>query len=241
MSFGWDPPPRIVGHRGAPREATENTLASFEACLRDGVRAVELDARLAADGQVVVHHDAELGRAIPGTGRVEEIASDALRAKGVPLLSDVLALGLLVDVEIKADADRAAALPAAVLDVVRRADALDRVLVTSFAPELADEYARLAGRPAGAILPFVPEREDLEAWPRLRYVMLAEDAALPEAIELCRATGREVLVWTVNDEAGARALLARGAAGIVTDRPGPLARSIGGGATARSPPRGASS
>lgn len=228
VSFRWsDEPPRVIGHRGSPREATENTLASFEACARHGVRAVELDARLTLDGAVVVHHDAELGRVVPGEGPVEALLASELRAKGVPLLEEVLALGLMVNVELKSDAANAPALPQKVLDVVRRADALDRVLVTSFDHELADEYARLAGRKAGAIFPYAPDADDLAGFPRLAVVALAEDAALPEAIELCRALDRQVLVWTVNDEASARRLLEDGAAGVITDRPGPLARSLG--------------
>src|SRR5687767_13537920 len=129
MSFHWDEPPRVIGHRGAPREAPENTLASFHACARAGVRAAELDARLAVDGRVVVHHDPELGRIVPGEGLIEEMTSDALRAKGVALLEDVLALELLLNVELKADASNAAALPTRTLEIVRRAGALDRVLV----------------------------------------------------------------------------------------------------------------
>ena len=232
MSFAWERPPRVIGHRGAPREAAENTLASFEACARAGVRAVELDARLSADGLVVVHHDAQLGRVIRGSERAEDLPAEELRARGVPLLADVLALGLLVNVEIKADAENAAELPARALDVVRRAGAIERALVTSFDPELADEYARLADRPAGAIAPYPPDADELASWPRLRFIALAEDAALPEAIATCRAAEREVLVWTVNDEASARALLAAGAAGVITDRPGPLARALAAGASA---------
>ena len=228
VSFGWlERTPRVVGHRGSPREAAENTLASFHACLRHGVRAFELDARLSADGVVVVHHDAELGRVMRGAGAIESLPSDELRALGVPRLADVLALDALVNVEIKADAENAAELPAKVLDAVREVAALDRVLVTSFEHELADAYARLAQRPAGAIVPFAPEADDLAAFPRLRFVALAEDAALAEAIEACRAVDRVVLVWTVNDEASARRVLHDGAAGVITDRPGPLARALG--------------
>lgn len=215
----------MIGHRGAPREALENTLASFEACLRAGVRAVELDARLAADGVVVVHHDAELGRTIPGEGRIEDLAAPALVEKGIPLLSAVLAMPLLVNVEIKSDADNARELPRRVLDVVQRADALERVLVTSFDHEIADDYARLSGRPAGMIVPYAPE-EELASFPRLGFVALAADAALPEAIAACRSAERRVLVWTVNDEKSARGFLASGASGVITDRPGPLARAI---------------
>lgn len=221
----WDPAPRVIGHRGSPREATENTLASFEAAARV-VGAVELDARLSADDVVVVHHDAELGRVLEGEGAIESLASDTLRARGVPLLSEVLALPLAVDLELKADAANAGALPRLALEAVRHAGAQERVLASSFDWELADAYARLSGQPAGAIAPFAPSVDELESFPRLRFVMLSEDAALPEVVETLRAAGRRVLAWTVNDTASAMRLLASGVEGIITDRPGALAKAL---------------
>lgn len=230
--FAWEAMPRVVGHRGSPREAIENTLASFQAAFAAGATAVELDARLTRDGAIVVHHDAELGRVAPGSGLIEELTLDEIRARSgglVPTLADVLdalPASARVDVELKADALNAHALPIEALKVIRAAGAVERALVTSFDPALADEYARLSGRPAGAILPFVPEAADLEAWPRLRYVALSIDAAEEDAVRMARGMGRRVLAWTVNSEKEAWTLLARGVEGIITDRPGPLLRAL---------------
>lgn len=47
----------VEGHRGARGLVVESTLASFDAALAAGVTGIELDARLTADGQVVVWHD----------------------------------------------------------------------------------------------------------------------------------------------------------------------------------------
>jgi glycerophosphoryl diester phosphodiesterase len=229
VTFRWLDPPRIVGHRGNPAEATENTMAGFLAALDAGVRAVELDVRMTRDGELVVHHDAELGRVVAGHGLVEELRRDEIPAL-VPGLAEVLTRlprDLLVDAEIKADAGNAEAVPAALLALVDACDARERVLVTSFAPELADAYAVLAHRPAGMILPFPPDAGELAAWPRLLFVMLAADAALPETLSLVRKEGGVPGVWTVNDADEAGALLAAGAACVITDRPRALARRLG--------------
>jgi glycerophosphoryl diester phosphodiesterase len=47
----------IVGHRGAPQQACENTLESFETALKLGANALELDLSMTSDQQVVVWHD----------------------------------------------------------------------------------------------------------------------------------------------------------------------------------------
>jgi glycerophosphoryl diester phosphodiesterase len=47
----------IIGHRGAPQQACENTLASFETALQLGANALELDVSMSSDGQLVLWHD----------------------------------------------------------------------------------------------------------------------------------------------------------------------------------------
>jgi glycerophosphoryl diester phosphodiesterase len=47
----------IVGHRGAPLQAPENTIASLKEAIRQGANAVEIDLCLTRDGQVVLWHD----------------------------------------------------------------------------------------------------------------------------------------------------------------------------------------
>jgi glycerophosphoryl diester phosphodiesterase len=49
--------PAIIGHRGAPRDHPENTLAAFLRALELGATGVELDVHVTGDGVVVVHHD----------------------------------------------------------------------------------------------------------------------------------------------------------------------------------------
>ncbi|HEX7529057.1 MAG TPA: glycerophosphodiester phosphodiesterase, partial [Thermoanaerobaculia bacterium] len=60
MNFFTDSPTRIVGHRGSPTKALENTFESFDRAEADGADAFELDVRLTQDGEAVVHHDADI-------------------------------------------------------------------------------------------------------------------------------------------------------------------------------------
>lgn len=47
----------VVGHRGAPREAPENTIASFARAIELGADAVEADVCVTGDGRFVLWHD----------------------------------------------------------------------------------------------------------------------------------------------------------------------------------------
>ena len=72
--------PWIIGHRGVPGEAPENTLGSFELAISQGADLIETDLHLSADGQLVVIHDDTVDRTSDGTGRVGDLSIDELRA-----------------------------------------------------------------------------------------------------------------------------------------------------------------
>ena len=52
--------PKLIGHRGAPRERPENTLPSFLRALELQADGIELDVHCTIDRVVVVHHDIAL-------------------------------------------------------------------------------------------------------------------------------------------------------------------------------------
>src|SRR5271166_2724021 len=75
----------IFAHRGSCDLARENTVAAFAAARDLGADGVELDVHRTADGEVVVHHDAE----VPGFGPIAQLMS-ADRPEWLPTLADVL-------------------------------------------------------------------------------------------------------------------------------------------------------
>ncbi len=112
--------PRIVGHRGAPQMAPENTLASFRAAAAAGAEAVECDVALTFDARPVVIHDTSLERTTDGTGLLAENTLEAVSGldagswfdpsfagEVVPTLEETIdlleVLGLGADIELKPD------------------------------------------------------------------------------------------------------------------------------------------
>ena len=63
-------PVAAIAHRGASCMAPENTLLAFQLAVEAGVDGIETDARLTADGEIVLLHDAELSRTTDGQGAV---------------------------------------------------------------------------------------------------------------------------------------------------------------------------
>ena len=54
----------IIGHRGAPEEAPENTIAAFDAAAELGADALEVDVCVTRDGVPILWHDCEPDTAI---------------------------------------------------------------------------------------------------------------------------------------------------------------------------------
>lgn len=70
--------PVLVGHRGLPTHAPEETLATFNACIDLRV-GVELDVRRTRDGQLVCLHDATVDRTTDGKGKIADLSLRELR------------------------------------------------------------------------------------------------------------------------------------------------------------------
>lgn len=104
----------IVGHRGAPAEAPENTVASFRIADEVGAGEVETDVRVSADGQLLMLHDANLDRvavdpAQRGIGDVAELpwskisSVDLGSGQRVPTLEEMYAAtSTPIQLEVKA-------------------------------------------------------------------------------------------------------------------------------------------
>lgn len=61
--------PLVIGHRGYPQFAPENTLPSFKLAMQAGADLVELDYYHSKDAQLIVMHDTTLDRTTDATNR----------------------------------------------------------------------------------------------------------------------------------------------------------------------------
>ena len=76
-------PPRalqVMAHRGAMRQAPENTAPALERSIADTVEWVEVDVRLSKDGQHVLLHDDQVSNKTDGMGWVRDQTLAELRA-----------------------------------------------------------------------------------------------------------------------------------------------------------------
>jgi glycerophosphoryl diester phosphodiesterase len=236
----------VLGHRGASAEAPENTLSSFRLALAEGADGVELDVWRCASGEVVVVHDEDLARVAASPLRVAEARLADLRAldvgawKGarfrgerIPLLAEVLEAfpDAMVNVELKSRGGRDLELARAAAEVIWRARAGARVVVSSFDWRLVGAFRLASPDVATGLL-----LEGGAGWKVRTWV--AERSLRPAAVhpELPLATddrvrrwvarGLAVYVWTVDDPAEAIRLARAGATGVITNVPEKISAAL---------------
>jgi glycerophosphoryl diester phosphodiesterase len=248
MNFFDASPTRVVGHRGSPTKALENTFESFDRAEADGADAFELDVRLTLDGEAVVHHDAEIvlgGRRVPlATLTIPELRETPIvrgELQGfVPTLRDVFlrygSYGRYL-VELKqGPSPRPFLLEFRVAALLAQLALLERAVVLSFSPDALRRIREIEPR-IQTCLNFdgTAHRPEGRLWPDLPKgcaaigpnVALVSDALFARA----KAEGLSVHVWTVNDPALAAHLARQGAASVISDDvsvTGPAIREVTG-------------
>lgn len=236
---------RIIGHRGARREAPENTLAGFRHLRSLGIDHVELDVRLSADNQLVVVHDTTVNRTTNGKGAVREMSAAELGALNaaanfpgwqettpVPLLRDVLAeWPELESIQLEVKTTRIPDLhiiAAGIAELVEELDLIDVATVTSMDTQL---LAIMHQRAPEIRRGYVAERftrDPLAMCTLYQCDLIAMNyhRVSPALIELAQSRCIEFSVWTVNNLNIARRLQDWGVDSIITDVPSLMLQNL---------------
>ncbi len=227
-------PPLVIAHRGASAYEPENTLRAFDLAIRQGAQMIELDLHLTRDDQVVVIHDPRLDHTTDLTGRVDQMTLDEIkladvgRGERVPALDETLDLTLgkaRLYLEIK---DPRAA--EETLRIIRSRRCQSEMMIASFDLELMRRLGEeVRDIELGVILgtdtlnPMVRWREAFP-WIALRRINYQ---TLCLQVKLCsgylarriKASGKQLYVWTADEESQFARMISLGVDGIVTNKP----------------------
>jgi glycerophosphoryl diester phosphodiesterase len=220
--------PDIIGHRGYPARAVENSVAGLRAAADAGADVVETDILETRDGGLVVLHDVGLGRLTQDDRNVYELTEDevtalTLRQDGhtasIPTLADYVheadAQGIRLLVEVKPHGHEPPGFARRVTAQLDRLDPDHTHMIQSLDRELIHEIARLdPDRPTAYVVGF--QIGDLPSTTTGAVVIEEwsfDDRMLGEAHE----QGRDLYVWTLNDVDDLSVNLARGVDGVITD------------------------
>ena len=238
-------PTEIIAHRGASREAPENTLASIHLGWEQGADAVEIDVHQSRDGHMMVIHDAttrktaRLNRRVGIQTLAELKALDAGRWKNrrwsgeqIPTLAEAFATvpaGKRMFVEIKCSVDCLPQFVSTVRDSLLRPQ---QVVPIGF--HLTTMRLIKWALPECEVCWVVAFRRSIRGWnPRVESIIAKAKEAGLDGIDVgargpvndaftrkVHEAGLKLYIWTVDSPAKAYRLIAAGVDGITTNRPG---------------------
>ena len=238
--------PLIVAHRGASRDAPENTIPAFQLAWEQGADAIEGDFHLSKDGEIVCFHDADTKR-VAGTqlvvrqstlaelkqldvGATHGVAFNGTR---IPTIAEVFATipqGKKIFIEVKCGAE---IIPTLLNEIDQSGLTQEQIVVISFNKQVIQQLKIKAPQYKASWLCSFNKQETGEITPALATVLktlkqiqadgLSSNAAVPASvIEAVSQQGYEWHVWTINDLNTARRMQALGVLSITTDVPGSM-------------------
>ena len=238
--------PLIVAHRGASRDAPENTIPAFQLAWEQGADAIEGDFHLSKDGEIVCFHDADTKR-VAGTqlvvrqstlaelkqldvGATHGVAFNGTR---IPTIAEVFATipqGKKIFIEVKCGAE---IIPTLLNEIDQSGLTQEQIVVISFNKQVIQQLKIKAPQYKASWLCSFNKQETGEITPALATVLktlkqiqadgLSSNTALPASvIEAVSQQGYEWHVWTINDLNTARRMQALGVLSITTDVPGTM-------------------
>ena len=209
-------------------------MAGFRRAVDQGYHYLETDVHATSDGRLIAFHDPRLDRVTDRQGVIAKLPWSEVRkariggTEQIPLLVELLEE--FPNARFNIDAKAGAAV-APLAELLVSTGATDRVCLVSFADRrLTQMRAALGPDVALALGPQALFRLFRASRLRRPFRTTAVAAQVPlsyqrvtivtsEFIATAHAAGLEVHVWTIDEPAEMRRLLALGVDGIMTDRP----------------------
>lgn len=228
----------IIGHRGARKEAPENTVEGFVHAQQHGCQYFELDIQLSADHELMVFHDSSLKRTTGQRGKLSNFPYRYLKTLDaslsmpnwhnpclIPNLQSVVNSAPHTShwqFEVKSDGrDRLGILIQHLHDFIIDHNLIKLVTVTSSNRWFLKQMSLLHPDIATGYVAELPFLDPVKTAKKLKCKTLAISLKIASATNIRRAkeAGLHVSCWTVNDLERMRALNEMGVDSIITDVP----------------------
>ncbi|KRE52066.1 glycerophosphodiester phosphodiesterase [Paenibacillus sp. Soil724D2] len=236
---------QITAHRGSSAAAPENTLSAFRQAISDKAGYAELDVQETSDGVVMVMHDDNALRTTGINKNMWEVTSSMLieasagswlssefQNERVPTLDEVIGLAkghLKLNIEMKNNG-HGKLLAEKTVDLIQSHGFEKECTVTSFDDKLLHTVKKLNPQiKTGLIvgqktetIETIMENSDFDV------ISAAYPLVTESFMKLAVTHQKEVYVWTVNQPAIMKQMLALGVSSIITDHPDQLVEIMSG-------------
>lgn len=244
----------VISHRGANKVTPQNTIEAFKKAIQFRADGFETDVHLTSDGVPVICHNYTIDKTSDGKGEIASNTLDYLKRfdfgsyfhhtfKGVemPTLEEFLTLSekanlKVLNVEIKSPRSKDYLIVDKVLEAVKAHNLFDKLLISSFDPDLLVYVKDLDENCKTGFL-YSPDKPITYKRVLGKEIDFAKsigaDALHPhqlfvskDLVESAHENGIMVNPWTVNKEKDIIKLVKLGVDGVITDVPNIAKRLI---------------
>lgn len=232
---------QVTAHRGASGLAPENTLAAINLSIELKSDWCEIDVQETSDGIIVLLHDKLLKRTAGVWKNIWDTTYDEVKTldagswfdkkfagEPIPKLDSIIDTvngKLKLNIELKLNGHEVA-LPERVVEIIESKKFVNECIVTSFSKEAINKIKKINPEIKTG---FIFDKRSLikEAF-KYPCEILSVNYKLvdKEFVNKANANGKEVHVWTVNDEIVMKELIAVGVDNIITNRPDILVKIL---------------
>jgi glycerophosphoryl diester phosphodiesterase len=228
---------QVMAHRGASAYAPENTLAAFRLAIAQRADWLELDVQQTRDGHLVVFHDLRVDERTNGRGAVRELTLAQIRdldaggkfspefaGERVPTFDEVLQLASQHNVKLFPELKNPSLYPGIEERLAASVAAhgyQERTIVQSFSADSLRRFREINPRQRLALIysSQQPLRDEPPGWVGVlgpEWSLVASERTL---VRDAHATGRQVVVWTLDTPGQVHQAIEARVDGIVTNRP----------------------
>jgi len=222
----------IIAHRGASKEAPENTLAAIKKAVELGADWVEIDVQETADGKVIVYHDSDFKRLGNNSLNTWNAQSSELSSIDIgswfdprfsketpPSLEDVLQVckgksGVLIELKYYGHDQQ---LEQRVIDLVEKHQMQDHVKIMSLSYAGIQKFHKLRPTWPIGLLSTVALGDITKL--NVNFLGLNSRAATKSLIQKAHSHGIDVFAWTIDDPIDISTMTSRGVDGLITNVP----------------------
>lgn len=223
---------QIIAHRGAAGKAPENTIASIQQAIIDGADWIEIDVQETLDGKVIVLHDSDYMKLAGVQKKIWDLTYKETGAIDIgswfdikfasertPSLAEVLQLAkgkakVLIELKYYGHTDK---LEHRVAKIVEEAEMTNDVAVMSLKLDGIQQFHAI--RPKWQTGLLTTKAIGKIANMDMNFMAINMAAAKPAFIRSIHNAGKDVYVWTVNEQIAMFRMMSLGVDGIITDEP----------------------
>ena len=224
---------KIMGHRGAKSECTENTMEAFKKAVKLDAYGIETDVHMLFDGSLVMYHDTVINKIGQSIYKFDGKTVGKTLPEA-PFFEDMLKYysktGKVLNIEIKDESGFYTDVGDAVANMLKKYNMQDRTIISSFNHRIIAEIKKKYPEFKVGALYWYTSGLDIVSYCKKHSI----DAVHPhfsdvdrDFVEKCHKAGIDVNVWTVNTTADMLRMKEIGVDIIMTDNI-PLAKEVYG-------------